>query len=99
MLYGRSASISRTDTGNGVCETIYVTDLAIVKKANRAWRVVYRLSGVAALVAVLVYLDAVYSFCQETLSAIALPNASLKGRALLQRKTPERCPGFSGRLG
>ena len=51
--FDRGTSISRTDTGNGACETIYVTDFKIMKEANRVWRVIYQLSGVAALVAVL----------------------------------------------
>jgi len=51
--FDRGTSISRTDTGNGACETVYVTDFGIVKEANRVWRALYRLSGIAALVAVL----------------------------------------------
>jgi len=51
--FDRGTSISRTDTGNGACETIYVTDFSITKKANRVWRMLYRLSGVASAVAVL----------------------------------------------
>ena len=51
--FDRGTSISRTDTGNGACETIYVTDFSITKEANRVWRTLYRLSGVASAVAVL----------------------------------------------
>ena len=42
--FERGTSITRTDTGNGACETVYVTDFAIVKKANRFWRAVYRIA-------------------------------------------------------
>ena len=51
--FDRGTSISRTDTGNGACETIYVTDFEIAKEANRGWRALYRLSGAASVVAVL----------------------------------------------
>jgi hypothetical protein len=37
----RGTSTTRTDTGNGACETIYVTGFELVKKANRALRGVY----------------------------------------------------------
>ena len=37
----RGTSTTRNDTGNGACETIYVTDFELVKKANRALRGFY----------------------------------------------------------
>ena len=43
----RRTSTVRTDTGNGACETVYVTDFEIVKKANKGWRSLY--SGTKAL--------------------------------------------------
>ena len=36
----RGSSLTRGDRGNGACETIYVTDFEIVKKANLGWRTV-----------------------------------------------------------
>ena len=36
--YTRGTSISRNDTGQGACETIYVDDFQIVKKANPSLR-------------------------------------------------------------
>jgi len=42
--FERGTSTTRTDTGNGACETVYVTDFVIVKKANRFWRTVYRIA-------------------------------------------------------
>ena len=51
--FDRGTSISRTDTGNGACETIFVTDFSITKEANRFWRTLYLLSGIASAVAVL----------------------------------------------
>ena len=34
----------RTDRGNGACETIWVTDAAVLRRANVGWR---RLHGIA----------------------------------------------------
>jgi len=39
--FRRGSSTTRTDQGNGACETIYVTDYRILKKANPLWRNVY----------------------------------------------------------
>jgi hypothetical protein len=36
--YRRMSSTTRTDRGNGACETIFVTDFEILKKANADWR-------------------------------------------------------------
>ena len=40
----RGTSISRTDTGNGACETIYVEEFEFLKKSNRFWRFLFTLS-------------------------------------------------------
>lgn len=39
--FNRSTSITREDTGNGACETIYLNEFEIVKKANRKARRLY----------------------------------------------------------
>jgi len=39
--FKRGSSVSRTDTGNGACETIYITDFEIIKEANVFWRLTY----------------------------------------------------------
>lgn len=36
--YTRGTSITRNDTGQGACETIFIDDFEIVKKANPTWR-------------------------------------------------------------
>jgi len=36
--FSRGTSVTRTDRGNGACETVYVTDFEVVGKANRGWR-------------------------------------------------------------
>ena len=48
--FRRGSSTTRTDTGNGACETIFLRDFRIVKKANPGWRRLYSVSrAVAAL--------------------------------------------------
>jgi hypothetical protein len=39
--FQRGSSITRTDSGNGACETIYLTDFRIIKEANIFWRLVF----------------------------------------------------------
>ena len=34
----RGTSTTRDDTGNGACETIYVTGFEIIGRANAGWR-------------------------------------------------------------
>ncbi len=43
--FRRGTSTRRTDTGNGACETIFVEDYEILKRANPAWKALYSLSG------------------------------------------------------
>jgi hypothetical protein len=53
----RGTSTTRTDTGNGACETIYVTEFELVKKANQAIRSFYSLTlwaTVASLLGIVV---------------------------------------------
>ena len=56
--FHRGTSVTRTDTGNGACETIYVEDFEIVKKANAQarhlyswtfWITVFSFAGVVVL--------------------------------------------------
>jgi hypothetical protein len=52
----RGSSTVRDDTGNGACETVFVTEFNILKRANPAWRAVRPLAllgGAAFLVALL----------------------------------------------
>jgi hypothetical protein len=44
MDFRRGTSTSRTDTGNGACETIYVEDYQILKTGNPFWRVTFATS-------------------------------------------------------
>ena len=36
--FSRGTSVTRTDRGDGACETVYVTDFEVVGKANSGWR-------------------------------------------------------------
>lgn len=60
----RGTSIRRDDTGNGACETIYVTDFEIVNKANPRLRLLYKVAwwvtGIALAGAVLLFFIAPY---------------------------------------
>ena len=52
----RGTSRSRDDTGDGACETVYVTEFRILKRANPVWRAVKPVAligGMAFLVALL----------------------------------------------
>jgi len=40
----RGSSTTRTDKGDGACETIYLTDFRIIKKSNVIWRILFSLS-------------------------------------------------------
>ncbi len=38
FAFHRGTSITRSDTGNGACETVYATDAEILRAGNRGWR-------------------------------------------------------------
>ena len=42
--FRRGTSISRKDRGNGACETIYVEDFQILRRANVGWRRLFNVS-------------------------------------------------------
>lgn len=48
--FHRGTSTTRTDTGNGACETIYVSEFEVVKKANRELRSFYTVAFWTAIV-------------------------------------------------
>ncbi len=51
--FSRGSSVTRTDTGNGACETIHVDRFEIVRKSNTGWRLTYRVSVAVTLAALL----------------------------------------------
>lgn len=56
MLHGRGTSTTRTDTGNGACETIYIKDYQVLKPATPVWRVLFKLSRYLGLCSVFLML-------------------------------------------
>jgi hypothetical protein len=54
--FHRGTSITRFDTGNGACETVYVTDARILASHDRAWRIGIWLSGLGLAVSVIAWL-------------------------------------------
>jgi hypothetical protein len=50
--YRRVSSTTRSDRGNGACETVFVNEFEILREANPEWRSLYKLSlGLMALCA------------------------------------------------
>ena len=47
--FSRGTSTVRDDTGNGACETVYVTDFSILKRATPVWRALNAPAFLAAL--------------------------------------------------
>jgi hypothetical protein len=45
----RGTSTVRDDTGNGACETVFVTDFAILQRTNRVWQVINPVAFLAAI--------------------------------------------------
>ena len=57
--FHRGSSTTRTDTGNGACETVFVQDFEVVRRANSGWHLTYSLAkytSIAALAGLLVLL-------------------------------------------
>ena len=44
----RGSSTVRDDTGNGACETVFVTEFQVLQRANRGWRAVKPLAFLAS---------------------------------------------------
>lgn len=49
----RGSSISRTDTGNGACETIYLDEFQVVKSANGVWQWSYNVGRIILVLSLL----------------------------------------------
>jgi hypothetical protein len=54
--FKRGTSIIREDTGNGACETVYLTKFEMVKKANPKFRRVYAIAKSLAVVSLMGFL-------------------------------------------
>lgn len=56
----RGTSTTRTDTGNGACETIYATDAEILHAGNRGWRIAFWAAAAALVAGVVAWLAMPY---------------------------------------
>lgn len=51
--FQRGTSITRDDNGNGACETVFLKEFKIIKKANEGWRLTYTLAKAATALSLL----------------------------------------------
>lgn len=59
----RSTSNTRTDTGDGACETVYITDFSKIKSANTIFRIMYIISEYLIILSLLMIIILVsYNF-------------------------------------
>lgn len=54
--FRRGTSTTRVDSGNGACETIYLEDFRILKRANLFWRYLFSLSAVVTAGCLIYYI-------------------------------------------
>jgi hypothetical protein len=59
--YRRNSSTTRTDSGNGACETIYVHNFEIIQTANQGWWFLWWFSMFTSVISALIWLVAVGS--------------------------------------
>lgn len=55
MAFHRGTSTRRDDTGDGACETIWVTDVQVLSRGNAVWRSLLEVAWIGALVAVIAW--------------------------------------------
>jgi hypothetical protein len=53
FAFHRGTSITRTDTGNGACETVYVDDFSILRQGGSPWRILRWVAGLMLVAGVL----------------------------------------------
>jgi len=51
--FHRGTSTNRDDRGNGACETVYVTDFTILKRANPGWHALFNLSLLSSVAGII----------------------------------------------
>ncbi len=54
--FQRGTSITRNDSGNGACETVYLTEFEIIKKANSGLRQIYVIAKGVAIASLIGFL-------------------------------------------
>lgn len=55
FAFKRGTSITRTDTGNGACETIFVDDFEVLRPADKKWRTLARIAGLMLMLGVVAW--------------------------------------------
>ncbi len=55
FAFHRGTSTTRLDTGNGACETVYVTDVQVLHSGNKAWRRLVWFATAALLASILAW--------------------------------------------
>ena len=55
MPFRRGTSVRRDDTGNGACETIWVEDARVTRRANAGWRAAVPLGAIGVVLALLLW--------------------------------------------
>ncbi|MET3136202.1 hypothetical protein AAKU61_000540 [Undibacterium sp. GrIS 1.2] len=55
FAFKRGTSITRTDTGNGACETVFVDSFEIIKSGGKPWRQLVWLSGMMLLFGIIAW--------------------------------------------
>lgn len=53
---GRNSSITRSDKGNGACETVFVTDFDLLRRANPEWSSIFDISKIILEGSVVIWL-------------------------------------------
>ncbi len=56
FAFQRGTSTTRTDTGNGACETVFATDVQIIRAGNRGWRIAFWAAAVAFVAGIVAWL-------------------------------------------
>ena len=59
--FSRSTSTVRTDTGNGACETVYLSEFEVINKANAGMRSFYQLAKWFTILAMIGYVVAFFN--------------------------------------
>lgn len=57
FAFHRGTSITRTDSGNGACETIYVDDFRIIRSGGGIWRSMSWIAAVMMILSVIAWLS------------------------------------------
>ena len=52
----RKTSVTRDDTGNGACETIYVKDFEVIRSMPNPWRNVFAVAGIITLLSAIMWM-------------------------------------------